>query len=87
MAEFLTALIAGIPTVGFPIMIAIVLGIVVYKMYMIQRADKDKYSEQLSKAQEATASAIETIKTYASKLDCINDNVKEIKNKIDELFE
>lgn len=81
------AIIGLFSTVGFPVAAAVALGLVAWKMYQQQRADKDKYSEQLTRAQEATASAIETIKTYAGKLDCINDNVKEIKTKIDELFE
>lgn len=82
-AAFLTA----VSTVGFPIAAAVALGFIAWKMYMIQRADKDKYSEQLTKSQETTASAIETIKSYSNQLICINDSVKRIETKIDELFE
>ena len=83
MVEVITALIAALPSVGFPIFVAIALGVVAWKMYMIQREDKDKYSEQLSKSQEATAAAIDTIKSYADKLDDISYDVKAIKSKID----
>lgn len=83
MVEVITALIAALPSVGFPIFVAIALGVVVWKMYIIQREDKDKYSEQLSKSQEATAAAIDTIKSYADKLDDISYDVKAIKSKID----
>ena len=83
MVEVITALIAALPSIGFPIFVAIALGVVAWKMYMIQREDKDKYSEQLSKSQEATASAIDTIRSYADKLDDISCDVKAIKSKID----
>jgi len=83
MVEVITALIAALPSIGFPIFVAVALGVVAWKMYMIQREDKDKYSEQLSKSQEATSAAIDTIRSYADKLDNISYDVKAIKSKID----
>lgn len=71
-----------INTFGFPIACVIACGWFINKLWEQQTNDKEKLYIELEKAREATGKAIETIKIYADKLDIIQSDVKEIKDKV-----
>lgn len=93
MEAFLTA----ITQVGFPIVCAGVMGWFIYKIYTNtteqnkQDMEKlqsrcaereEKLYDYLDKAQEINGQAIATITLYAERLDAIQADVKEIKEKL-----
>lgn len=71
-----------INTFGFPIACVIACGFFIYKMWGQQIKDKEKLYTELERARQSTDKAIDTIKTYADKLDIIESDVKEIKGKV-----
>lgn len=91
------AILSAITTVGFPIVCAGVMGWFIYKIYTnttqqnkenmekIQERcaeREEKLYQQIEKAQEINGQAIATITLYAEKLDSIQADVKEIKEKL-----
>lgn len=90
-------ILQAITTVGFPIVCALVMGWFIYKIYTntteqnkanmaaVQERCKEreeKLYEQLAKAQQINGEAIATITLYAERLEVIQADVKEIKEKI-----
>lgn len=71
-----------INTFGFPTACVVACGWFIYKLWEQQTADKEKLYCELEKSREATSKAIETIKIYAEKLEIIQNDVKEIKEKV-----
>lgn len=71
-----------IQNLGFPIACVVACGWFIYKLWDQQTADKEKLYAELEKSREATTKAIETIQIYADKLDIIQSDVKEIKEKV-----
>lgn len=97
MEAILQAIIQAIPTVGFPILCAILMGWFIYKIYtdttkenaanmeMVQARcaeREEKLYQQLEKAQQINGQAIATITLYAERLEVIQADVKEIKEKL-----
>lgn len=93
MEQFLSA----IPTVGFPIVCAMLLFWFIYRIYcntteynkvnleQIQArclAREEVLYKQIEKAQEINNQAISTITLYAERLETIQADVKEIKEKL-----
>lgn len=95
--EILAAIAELIPTLGFPIVICLVLGWFIFKIYKdttnqnkenmeaVQARCKereDKLYEEIKQNREVNAKAIETIAHYAEKLDCIQQDIKDIKTDL-----
>lgn len=93
----LEAILQAITTVGFPIVCAIVMGLFIYKIYVNTTAEnaanmekvqsrcaerEEKLYQQLEKAQQINGQAIATITLYAERLEVIQADVKEIKEKL-----
>lgn len=91
------AIIQAIPTIGFPIVCALLMGWFIYKIYVNTTENnkvsmeklqercaerEEKLYNQLEKVQEINGQAIATITLYAERLDVIQADVKEIKEKI-----
>ena len=91
------AFLQAISTVGFPIACAVVMGWFIYKIYNNtteqNRANmeqvqarcaerEEKLYEQINRAQEINGQAIATITLYAERLDTIQADVKEIKERL-----
>ena len=91
------AILSAITTVGFPIVCAGVMGWFIYNIYTnttqqnkenmekIQERcaeREEKLYQQIDKAQEINGQAIATITLYAEKLDSIQSDVKEIKERL-----
>lgn len=90
-------ILQAITTVGFPIVCAIVMAIFIYKIYVNTTAQhnsdmeliqarcaerEEKLYQQIEKAQEINGQAIATITLYAERLEAIQADVKEIKEKL-----
>jgi hypothetical protein len=91
------AVLAAITQVGFPIVCAGVMGWFIYKIY-VNTTEQNKINmeqvqarcaereeilyQQIAKAQEINGQAIATITLYAERLDVIQADVKEIKEKL-----
>lgn len=71
-----------INSLGFPIVMVGACGFFIWKMYQAQLQDKERLYTELGKATAANEKFAEIISTYTSKLDAIQDDVKEIKDKI-----
>lgn len=91
------AVLAAITQVGFPIVCAGVMGWFIYKIYTNTTQQNKENMEKvqarcaereeklyayLDKAQEINGQAITTITLYAERLDVIQADVKEIKEKL-----
>lgn len=91
------AILQAITTVGFPIVCTLVMGWFIYKIYVNTTEQhkanmeqvqarcaerEEKLYEQLAKAQEINGQAIATITLYAERLEVIQADVKEIKEKL-----
>lgn len=87
----------AITTVGFPIVCAMVMGWFIYKIYTNSNeqnkanmeavqarcaAREEKLYQQIERAQEINGEAIATITLYAERLEAIQADVKEIKEKL-----
>ena len=71
-----------INSLGFPIVMVGACGFFIWKMYQAQLQDKERLYVELGKATAANEKFAEIIRTYTSKLDAIQDDVKEIKDKV-----
>lgn len=95
--EIIVAIAELIPTIGFPIVICLLLGWFIYKIYKdttqqnqenmdaVQARCKereDKLYEEIKQNRDVNAKAIETIAHYAEKLDCIQQDIKDIKTDL-----
>ena len=91
------AIIQAITTVGFPIVCALGMGWFIYQIYLnttkhnVEAMEKvqarcaereEKLYTYIDKAQEINGQAIATITLYAERLDVIQADVKEIKEKL-----
>lgn len=91
------AILQAITTVGFPIVCALVMGWFIYKIYVNTTEQnkanmeqvqarcaerEEKLYQQIAKAQEINGQAISTITLYAERLEAIQADVKEIKEKL-----
>lgn len=71
-----------IQSLGFPIVMVGACGFFIWKMYQAQLQDKERLYVELGKATSANEKFAEIIRTYTIKLDAIQDDVKEIKDKV-----
>lgn len=75
-----------IQTFGFPIACVIACGWFIYKMYEDSQATakerEEKLYTEIAECRVVNKQALDTIAQYASKLDVIQDDVKEIKQKV-----
>lgn len=89
-----------IPTLGFPIICVIVLGLFIYQIWQKQTSilenqitdiqekcsiREEKLYKEIAENRTINQKAIETIAVYAEKLTTIQDDVKEIKTDIIEI--
>lgn len=90
-------ILQAITTVGFPIVCALVMGWFIYKIYtnttqqnkenmekvQARCAEREeKLYQQIERAQQINGEAIATITLYAERLEVIQADVKEIKEKL-----
>ena len=80
--EVLALLLEAIPTVGFPIVCVIALGIFVYKIYKASEAREEKLREELKESHATNAKAIETIAKFADSLDIMKTDIGDIKTDV-----
>lgn len=71
-----------IQTLGFPIVMVGACAFFIWKMYQVQIQDKERLYEELGKAVAANNKFAEIISTYTVKLDNIQKDVEEIKDKV-----
>lgn len=71
-----------INSLGFPIVMVGACGFFIWKMYQAQLHDKDRLYTELSKAIASNDKMAEIISAHTNKLDAIQDDVKEIKEKV-----
>lgn len=91
------AILSAITTVGFPIVCALVMGWFIYKIYTNSTEQnketmekmqarcaerEEKLYQQIERAQQINGEAIATITLYAERLEIIQADVKEIKEKL-----
>lgn len=80
---------ALVSTFGFPIACAIVLGWFVYKIYNDSingyKEREEKFYVELSRSREANCKFADIIASYTNKLDVIQIDVKDIREKIDKI--
>lgn len=76
------ALVPIIQTLGFPIVMVGACAFFIWKMYQVQISDKERLYTELGKAITANEKFSEIIITYTQKLDNIQEDVKEIKEKV-----
>ena len=75
-------LLEAIPSVGFPIVIAIAMAVFIYKIYKASEKREENLINELKETRKINAQAIETIAQYATDLGTIKDNITEIKTDI-----
>lgn len=80
--EILTTLLGAIPSVGFPIAMAIAMGVFIYRIYKRSEQREDILMEEIQKTREVNAQAIETITKYADSITTIENDISEIKTDI-----
>lgn len=84
--EFLTMLIELLPTVGFPIVCVIAMGVFIFTIYRNTTKEskdrEDKLNKIIIENQVIINDAIETIAKYAEKLEVIQGDINEIKTEI-----
>ncbi|MCI1959131.1 MAG: hypothetical protein LKJ25_05860 [Clostridia bacterium] len=71
-----------INTFGFPTACVIACGFFILKMWEQQNADKEKLYVELDNSRTATEKALDVIQGYSEKLNIIESDVKEIKEKV-----
>ena len=84
--EFLTMLIELLPTLGFPIVCVIAMGVFIYIIYKNTTKDSKDREEKLNQIiienQVIINDAIDTIAKYAEKLEVIQNDISEIKTEV-----
>lgn len=69
-------------SLGTPVVVMIAAGFFIWKLWQQQVADKERLYVELSKAMENNKQMALIISTYTSKLDIIQDDVRDIKDKV-----
>lgn len=80
--EILTLLLNAIPSVGFPIVCVVALGIFIWKIYKASEVREEKLRDELKISHETNAKAIETIAKFADSLDIMKTDIGEIKTDV-----
>lgn len=77
--EILTLLLEAIPTIGFPIAIAIAMAVFIFKIYKASEVREDKLITEIQEIRAVNAQAIETIAKFSESIDTIKTDISEIK--------
>lgn len=77
--ELITAIFSAIPSVGFPVAIAVILIVFIFKIYTRSEIREDKLHKELEESRKVNAQAIETLAKYIDKLDAIKVDTTDIK--------
>ena len=80
--EILAFLVELIPTVGFPIVCVIAMGLFIWKIYKASEAREAKLMVEITENRKINEQAIETIAKYAENLETIKTDINEIKTDI-----
>lgn len=84
--EFLTMLLELLPTVGFPIVCVIAMGVFIFTIYKNTTKEskdrEDKLNKIIVENQVIINDAIDTIAKYAEKLEIIQTDISEIKTEV-----
>lgn len=75
-------IISLISTLGLPIVLVIVMGWFIFKLWKQSAEREQKLYEELSKCREVNEQAISTLTLYAERLTVIEGDIKEIKDII-----
>ncbi|MDA3731686.1 hypothetical protein PBV87_09375 [Niameybacter massiliensis] len=71
-----------INSLGFPIVMVGACGFFIWKMYQAQLQDKERLYTELSRAISSNDKMAEIISEHTNKLDAIQGDVKEIKERV-----
>lgn len=71
-----------ISTLGFPMACVIAMGFFIYKIYKKSEDREDKLMLEIEENRRINADAIATIGKYATSIDTIKEDIKEIKTDI-----
>lgn len=77
--ELITSLIT---TLGLPIVLVIVMGWFIFKLWKQSDEREKKLYDELAKCREVNEQAISTLTLYAERLDVIEGDIKEIKDMV-----
>ena len=80
--EILAFLVELIPTVGFPIVCVIAMGMFIWKIYKASEAREAKLMVEITENRKINEQAIETIAKYAENLETMKTDISEIKTDI-----
>lgn len=80
--EVLAFLVELIPTVGFPIVCVIAMGLFIWKIYKASEAREAKLMVEITENRKINEQAIETIAKYAENLESIKTDISDIKTDI-----
>ena len=75
-------IISLISTLGLPIVLVIVMGWFIYKLWKQSDDREKKLYDELAKCREVNEQAISTLTLYAERLNVIEEDIKEIKDNI-----
>lgn len=78
----LEMIISLISTLGLPIVLVIVMGWFIFKLWKQSDDREKKLYEELAKCREVNEQAISTLTLYAERLNVIEEDIKEIKDNI-----
>ena len=80
--EILAFLVESIPTLGFPIVCVVGMGMFIWKMYKASETREEKLMKEITETHKVNAQAIETITKYADSIETIKSDIGEIKTDI-----
>lgn len=80
--DILKVLLEAIPSVGFPIVVAVALAVFVYKIYKASEKREENLITEIKETREINAQAISTIGKYADSLGTIKSDIGQIKTDI-----
>lgn len=80
--EILAFLVELIPTVGFPIVCVVAMGMFIWKIYKASETREAKLMVEITENRKINEQAIETIAKYAENLETMKTDISEIKTDI-----
>lgn len=80
--EILAIILEAIPTLGFPIVCVLAMGIFIYRIYKDSGVREKALMAEITENRIINAEAIKTISKYADSLDNIKSDISDIKNDI-----
>lgn len=82
----LQIIIDTISSLGFPIACVIAMGVFIYKIYKKSEDREDKLMQEIQENRQINADAIATIGKYATSIDAIKEDIKDIKNDLNTII-